>query len=242
MFLLLVFSAAPPAPPPPEWHALVARLADDDHATRKDAARRLDALGEPVLPLLARFGKTHDDPDARLRALVVKAGIEARLYGEARSYRGHTEGALAFALSPDGKRLASTSWEGGSEHVARVWDIATGKETLVLAGHRGCLLSIAWSHDDRTILTGSIDGTARLWDASSGRETLNVVVGRSLYGVALLPDGKRFLATGTSRRLDVIDLATGKTLRSIAGHTEDIRGVAVVPGGKLAVTGSFART
>jgi ABC-type transport system involved in cytochrome bd biosynthesis fused ATPase/permease subunit len=58
-------------------------------------------------------------------------------------------------FSPNGKRIVS----GGSKTV-RVWDAATGKESLTLKGHRGAVMSVAFSPDGKRIVSGRI-GIAR---------------------------------------------------------------------------------
>src|SRR5262245_3948178 len=113
-----LFAAAPPAKVPAEWLKLIDQLGDDD--TRATAEKKLEAIGEDALPALHRAGKSHDDVDVRLRATVIAAAIEKKLYGEIRQFKGHAEGIMAFAVSPDGTRLASASWDKGSETAARV--------------------------------------------------------------------------------------------------------------------------
>src|SRR5262249_8150467 len=48
-----------------------------------------------------------------------------------RTFRGHTDRVSCVALSGDGKRLVS----GGSDRTVRVWDAATGRQTLTFMGH-----------------------------------------------------------------------------------------------------------
>lgn len=62
-------------------------------------------------------------------------------------------GVLAF--SPDGKVLATGSWDG----TARVWDTATGSELMRLP-HIGRVYDVAFSPDGRWRATASTDGAA----------------------------------------------------------------------------------
>ena len=53
---------------------------------------------------------------------------------------------------------------GSEDGTARIWDPATGRETITLTGHDGPVLSIAFGQvAGRTVLaSGSEDGTARI--------------------------------------------------------------------------------
>jgi WD40 repeat protein/tRNA A-37 threonylcarbamoyl transferase component Bud32 len=74
------------------------------------------------------------------------------------------------AISPDGQRLA----QGRVDGTARVWDIASGRETLTLKGHSDDVNSVAVTRDGRRVVTGSDDGTVRIWDAASGQQLLTL--------------------------------------------------------------------
>jgi WD40 repeat protein len=70
-------------------------------------------------------------------------------------------GAPYVVFSPDGKRLASP----GPDSTVKVWDIATGLETLALREHIGEVSIVEFSPDGYWLASGSLDGTVKLWDA-----------------------------------------------------------------------------
>src|ERR1700722_8788462 len=100
---LAAFAAAPPV----GWQRVIEDLGSSEEVARKAAEKKLLALGEDALPALRKAGRSHADPDVRLRAFVLIATIEEQLDRAVRVFQGHTEGVLGFAVSPDGKRLLS---------------------------------------------------------------------------------------------------------------------------------------
>jgi hypothetical protein len=64
------------------------------------------------------------------------------------------------AFSRDGQRLASAGWND-----VKVWDLATGRETLTLKGHSGPVECVAFSPDGQRLASASGDGTVKVWDA-----------------------------------------------------------------------------
>ena len=71
-------------------------------------------------------------------------------------------------FSPDGQRIITTSFDKS----ARIWEVATGGQIMMLHGHTDAVSSASFSPDGRHILTSSLDKTARIWDALTGRPTL----------------------------------------------------------------------
>lgn len=74
-----------------------------------------------------------------------------------------------IAYSPDGKALASAAGGTtmGSDFTAgdttvRLWDLATGKSTVILRGHPKGFRVVAFSPDGKTLAVGSLDGSIKL--------------------------------------------------------------------------------
>src|SRR5579859_6219887 len=107
-----------------------------------------------------------------------------------RTFSGHTDIVLSVAFSPDGKTILTGSYD----HIAILWDVASGNRLRVFSGHTGPVQSVAFAPDGKTILTGSADHAAILWDVASGNQ-LRVFSGHidAVQSVAFAPDGKTIL-------------------------------------------------
>lgn len=77
-------------------------------------------------------------------------------YGYAkRSLKGHNHFVSDVVMSSDGAFCLSASWD----NELRLWDIATGQTTRRFVGHTKDVLSVAFSADNRQI----VSGTCLLW-------------------------------------------------------------------------------
>ncbi|KAA8490702.1 Vegetative incompatibility protein HET-E-1 [Porphyridium purpureum] len=74
---------------------------------------------------------------------------------------GHAYGVLAVHFSPDGKFIASGSYDT----TVKVWDAHTGACVRTMEGHSREVRAVHFSPDGKFIASGSGDNTVRVWDA-----------------------------------------------------------------------------
>src|SRR5262245_50130903 len=76
----------------------------------------------------------------------------------------HRGNVTSLAYAPDGKLLASDSWDQS----IRLWD-TTSKDYAQLGGQIGEITSVAFAADGETLASGSGDKSVRLWEVRTGR-------------------------------------------------------------------------
>ncbi len=161
------------------------------------------------------------------------------------TYTGHSDFIIEVAWSPDGKYIAS----GSFDKTVQVWDATTGKRLLNYTGHSDRVYSVAWSPDGKYIASGSRDSTVQVWEALTGKLHLIYrghfipTYGESAFeAVAWSPDGKYIASGDNDGVVQVWDAMTGKTVLTYRGHmahwtTAMVLAVAWSPDGKYIASG-----
>jgi WD40 repeat protein/predicted Ser/Thr protein kinase len=108
-------------------------------------------------------------------------------------------------LGPKGRHFAVSVER---ENFVRLYDCGSLRE-LRLAGHRDFVSGLAFSPDDATFVTGSMDGTIRLWETATGRQTASLPGHmQETTDVAFSPDGRTLASLSQSESLKLWHLPT----------------------------------
>jgi hypothetical protein len=149
-------------------------------------------------------GVDFDSGEAKLWDVVQTAdGITLKQRAE---LRGHTSTVLCVAVAPDGKTLATGSWD----KTVKLWDVASARQMRTLRGHAGLVHCVAYSPDGRVLASAGWDGVVRLWDVATGRQrdAYQPHTDERIHGLAFSPDGRTIASSSMDRRVTVYEVAS----------------------------------
>ena len=153
---------------------------------------------------------------------------------------------VGMAVSSSGKFLAATTWQGN----VAVWDLATRelmhKERAIMnegVSSLGVAQAVAFTPDEKGLVTGSADHSVRLWNLESGKAIRSFDGHRAwVQNVAIDPRGET-LASSDGRGLVLHwNLKTGEQLAELAAHKSACFGLTFSPDGKQLSTAGWDRT
>jgi len=151
----------------------------------------------------------------------------------------HTAGVTSVAFSPNGKVLAT----GSRDKTILLWDTKTWKTRPPLEGHRGEVISLAFSPASEQLasVTTARDGCAiRVWDVetASMKRTLGGEID-GMFGVVWSGDGSTLACAGGGAKLYIWDprLDSPRFMIPDAIDRKFIRGLTISRDGKQIATG-----
>lgn len=198
--------------------------------------------------------------------LLTATGASVKLWdigsGErVRTFGTPVQSVNSVAFTQDGRRLIS----GGVGSV-RVWDAERGELSLALEPQPYYIEALALSGDDKSVLAVHRNRMVRLLALDTGKEQRSITEplrsngtgsGDPLLGTLMQrraetsawltagtpsPDGKWIAAGSNDGTAKIWDAATGKLVRALTGHADEVMFANFSPDGRTILTGSSDRT
>ncbi len=158
------------------------------------------------------------------------------------TYSQHSDWISSLAWSPDGKYLASGSYD----KTVQVWDPPTGKMKTLYNGHngfwgRGRVHALSRSNDSSCIASASDDKTVQVWDISTGKQLAIHRNHSGVLAVAWSPNGKH-IAFASGPVTILWNYGSNDAPMSIHGFKREIQALAWSPDSKFLAMGGWDST
>ena len=163
---------------------------------------------------------------------------------------GGREPVASATFSPDGSLVATGSGiltsagEISVDPVLRLWNASSGALLAELRRHTEQVGHLAFSPDGRRLVSLSRDNSIRVWDVSDparARELLKIDAGHT-NEIALSPDAELLASGGADGHVLLWQLASGRKLATLKGHTEPIMRLSFSADGRMLASASMGPT
>ena len=192
---------------------------------------RIECPGETAIRVLTAC--PHADlmavaAESRPRVLDVVTGKWIRKLDDSRGVATHV------AVSRDGSRICVTSRQGAC------WLHNTNGDNATTMFQRAVpqVLSLVFSHDDRLVVSGHLNGTVRLTDSDSGELRQTPIVHDGLTAIAVSPDGS-LLLTGGNGVVRAWHMPTCQQLSAAIRAPGEVLDIQFLSDGRFLTTGTL---
>ncbi len=127
--------------------------------------------------------------------------------------------AFCAAFNPAATKVAV----GGADRTIRIYDVATGKQEILIEDHADWVAGIAWSADGARLASASRDKTSKLFNAENGESLVTYSgQGEPVFGVAFSRDGKLVFSAGANKQIHAWSPDDGAKKRQVGGFAADV--------------------
>lgn len=145
----------------------------------------------------------------------------------------HTDTVLCLDFSPDGKRLAS----GASDKIAKVTEIATGRQLNLFEGHTHHVTGIAYRSDGRVLATAGAEGTVVSWDMILGERKKKIEGwSKEVTSLQFIGATNQIVTSAGDNRMRIVT-DEGAEVRSIPNLPDYMQAAASTPNGATLIGG-----
>jgi WD40 repeat protein len=131
-----------------------------------------------------------------------------------------------------------TFWAAGSERgEVRVWRERGQRLHLVWQAHTDTTFTLAFSPDERMLVTGSWDGMVKLWDVHSGALLWIGCHTDMVFSVVFSPDGRTLASGGNDATIRLWEASSGKQIQLLESPGGAVDVLAWSPDGQQLAAG-----
>ena len=142
----------------------------------------------------------------------------------------------AAMYSPNTTKIV-TGGRHWQDNAVKIWDAETG-DLLSTVEHHYAVRSLAWTSDEKKLISGSNDGSIRIFDTDTWQQ-IAILQGHEevVYAISLFQNDRLLASTSYDNTARLWNLDNNLQIGPPLQHEQDVYGAAISADGKLLVTG-----